>query len=54
MRAGIDSHYRNGIVIEDGGNVFRGELVRRVADEETCLSDGTVADDDAPVDKRRG
>jgi hypothetical protein len=44
------SHDSHGIVIEDCGNVFRGKLVRGVADEETCLADRTVADDDAPVE----
>ncbi len=46
---GLDVHNRDGIVIEDCRDVFRGELVRRVADEKTCLSDSTVTDDDAPI-----
>ena len=41
-------HDGHGIVVEYGGDVFRGELVGGVADEQTCLSDCTVADDDAP------
>lgn len=42
------SHYGDGVVIEHGGNIFRGKLVRGVTDEETCLADSTIADDDAP------
>ena len=45
------SHNGHGIVVEYGGNVFRGELVRGIADEQTCLSDCTVADDDAPAER---
>ena len=51
MRAKIakgGSHDSHGVVVENCGNVFRGKLVRGVADEETCLADRTVADDDAP------
>lgn len=44
-----DVHDSNGIVIEDGRDVFRGEFVGRVADEETCLADSTVTDDDTPA-----
>lgn len=44
------SHDGDGVVIEDGGDIFRGELVGGVADEQTCLSDSTVADDDAPAE----
>jgi hypothetical protein len=49
-RAKGGSHDSHGVVVEDCGNVFRGKLVRGVADEETCLADRTVADDDAPVE----
>lgn len=45
---GSNVHDRDNIVIEDGGHVFRGELVRRVADEKTCLADRTVTDNHAP------
>lgn len=45
---GLDVHDRDSIVIEDRRDVFRGKLVRRVADEKTCLSDRTVTDDHAP------
>jgi phage terminase large subunit-like protein len=47
-RAGC-SHNSDGVVVEDCGHVFRRELVRGVTDEETCLADRTVADDDAPA-----
>lgn len=43
------SHNGHGVVVEDGRDIFRGELVCRVADEETCLADGTVTDDDTPA-----
>jgi hypothetical protein len=42
-------HYRDGIVVEDGGNVFRRELVGGIADEQARLTDGTVTDDDTPA-----
>jgi hypothetical protein len=45
------SHNGDGVVVEDGGHIFRGELVRGVADQQTCLADGTVADDDAPAQR---
>ena len=40
------SHDGNGIIVEDGRDVFRGELVGGVADEQARLADGTVTDDD--------
>jgi hypothetical protein len=43
------SHDGHGVVVEDCWDIFRGELVGGITDEKTCLSDGTVADDDAPV-----
>lgn len=43
-----DSHHRDSVVIEDGRDIFRGEFICRVTDEETCLSNGTIADDYAP------
>lgn len=49
-----DSHHRDGVVIEDSRNIFGGELVCCVADEEASLSNGTVADDDAPRSTRSG
>jgi hypothetical protein len=43
------SHNSDGVVVEDGGDIFRGELVRGITNEQTCLADGTVTDDDAPA-----
>lgn len=45
------SHYGHGIVVEDCGDIFRGKFVGGIADEETCLADRTVADDDTPIEK---
>jgi hypothetical protein len=42
------SHDGDGVVVEDGGDIFRGELVGGVTDEQTCLANGTVADYDTP------
>ena len=42
-----DLHDSDRIVVEDGRDVFGGKLIGRVADEETCLPDSTVANDDA-------
>jgi hypothetical protein len=50
-RAEGSSHYGNGVVVENGGDIFGRKLVRGVADEETCLADGTVADYDAPAER---
>jgi hypothetical protein len=38
------SHNGNGIVIEDGWDIFGGEFVGRVTDEETCLAHSTITD----------
>src|SRR4051794_30413095 len=46
MAKRMDSHYRDGIVIEDCRNVFGREFVCRVADEKTSLAHGTITDDD--------
>lgn len=43
------SHNGHGVVVEDSRDIFRGEFVCRVADEETCLADSTVTDDDTPA-----
>ena len=40
-----DVHDSNGIVVEDGRDVFGGEFVGRIADEKTCLADSTVTGD---------
>lgn len=42
-------HDCDGVVVEDCGHIFGGELVRGVTDEQTCLSDRTIADDNASV-----
>ena len=41
-----DLHDGNSIVVEDGRNIFRRKLVRGVADQQTGLSHGTIADHD--------
>ncbi len=41
-------HDSNRIVIEDGWNIFRRELVGGIRNEETGLSDSTVTDDNTP------
>jgi hypothetical protein len=48
-RARGDSHHSNGIVIEDGWDVFGGELVGGVANEQTGLAHGTITDDHTPA-----
>lgn len=35
-------HDSHGVVVKDGGDIFRGELVGCVGDEQTGLSDSTV------------
>jgi hypothetical protein len=49
-RGWVHSHYSDGIVIENGRDVFRGKLVRGVADEKAGFADGTVTDDHAPTE----
>lgn len=44
-------HDSNGIVIEDGRNVFRWELVRGIGDQKAGLSDSTITDDNTPGSK---
>lgn len=43
-----NSHNRNCVIVKDGRDIFRRELVRCITDEKTGLADGTVTDDDAP------
>lgn len=47
-------HNRDGIVVKYCRDIFGGELVRRVADEKTGLSDGTVANDHASRESTTG
>jgi len=42
-----DLHDSNSIVVEDGWDVFRRELVGRVRDEQASLSHSSIAHDDA-------
>ena len=44
------SHDGNGIVIEDGRDIFGGEFVGRVTDEETSLSHSTITDNHTSID----
>jgi hypothetical protein len=45
-----NSHDSNGIVIEDGWDIFGGEFVGRVTDEETSLSHSTITDNHTSID----
>ena len=45
----VTNHDCDSIVVEDGRDIFGGEFVCRIADEETCLADGTVTDHHAPI-----
>ncbi len=42
-----DLHYSDSIIVKDGGDIFRRKLVRGVADQQTGLSNSTVAYHDA-------
>jgi hypothetical protein len=44
------SHNGNGIVIEDGRDIFGGEFVGRVTDEETSLAHSTITDNHTSTD----
>ena len=46
-------HDSDGIVVKNGRNIFRRELVGGVADEEARLANSTIADDDAPAGGQR-
>lgn len=46
-RGRYHSHDGDGVVVEDCRDIFRGEFVGSVANEETGLANGTVADDNA-------
>ena len=43
-----NSHYSDGVVVKDGWDIFRRELIGSVTDEKTCLSNCTVADNHTP------
>lgn len=55
----MDLHHGHGVVVKDGGDIFRRELVGCVRDEQTGLSHSTVPNHDTPgqrngVSQRRG
>jgi hypothetical protein len=43
-----DLHHGHGVVVEHGGDIFGGELVGCVRDEQASLTHSTVADHDTP------
>jgi hypothetical protein len=45
-----NSHDSNGIVIEDGRDIFGGELVGRVTDEKASLAHSTITDNHTSID----
>ena len=46
---GIDSHDSDGIVVKYSRDIFGRELVRRITDQKTSFSHGTVAHDNASI-----
>ncbi len=44
-----DLHNGDRIVVEDCWDIFRGEFIGGIGDEEARLADSTVADYDAPA-----
>ena len=44
-----DVHDSHSVVVENSWDIFRWEFVCCVADEEACLADGAVADNNAPA-----
>lgn len=48
-RVGCDLHHGHGVVVKDGGDIFRGELVGCVGDEQAGLADCTVPHHDTPA-----
>lgn len=42
-------HNRNGIIVEDSGHVFGREFVRRIAYEQACFPNRTVANHNASI-----
>ena len=49
MAAKNPSHDCNSIVVKNRGDVFTGELVGGVGDEQTSLSDGAITDNNTPT-----
>jgi hypothetical protein len=49
-----DLHHGHGVIVEHGGNIFGGELVGCVGNEQARLSHGTVTDHDTPEGKIGG
>jgi len=43
----VANHYRHCVIVENSGNIFRGEFVGGVGDQETGLSNGTITNNDA-------
>jgi hypothetical protein len=41
----MHSHDSDGIIVEDGRDIFRRELIGGITDEKTCLSNRTIAHD---------
>ena len=41
-------HYCDRVVVEHGRDILAGEFVGRVADEQTCLANRTIANNNAP------
>jgi hypothetical protein len=44
-----NSHNGDGVIVEDCWDIFGGEFIGRVADEETGLAHGTVTNNHAPT-----
>lgn len=42
----MNLHDSDCIIVEDGRDIFRRELVGRVGDQQTSLANGTVTDND--------
>ena len=49
-----DLHHGHGVVVEHGGDIFGGELVGCVGNEQAGLSNGAVTDHDTPEEKIGG
>jgi hypothetical protein len=42
-------HYRDGIVVKDGWNIFRGKFVGGIGDQKARLANSTISNNDTPV-----